>query len=265
MGSLAEIRRHIEERTDADARRVEGLWSVDCLYNPAGNGRAFKYKFLLAQTSGLGCAYSFRSHYPPEELETYLDKDFLTFDTQDAALDVAFLDSAYAACAGRPPDYSETLSGPSVAKMRGRSRIILSEAERLLGTVAGRRVVNVGVVGDILTLFSEHGAHIVGTDFDPAIVGRRLFDMVDIIDGAETLALVAESELCIATGMTIASGAIDAIIARCRANGVKLIVFAETGANLGAYYAENGADVFLGEVFPFYIFNGVSRVDVYRG
>ncbi|MDR1665251.1 MAG: hypothetical protein LBR83_10100 [Clostridiales bacterium] len=149
--------------------------------------------------------------------------------------------------------------------MRWRSTLILREAERLLGSVKGKSIVNVGVVGDILTLFRENGAHIVGTDFDPEIVGKKMFGTVEIVDGAKTLDMIAASDLCIVTGMTITTRTIDDIIDCCRRYNVKMIVFAETGANLGGYYAANGVDAYLGEVFPFYIFNGPSRIDVYRG
>lgn len=265
MDSIKEIGREIAEHTGADQRRIEGLWSVDCLFNPVGNGRIFNYKFLLAQTAGLGCAYSLRTDYPVPELEALVGRDMLTLDLDDTALWVALLDSVYPACpGGARPIVTEAMDGPSQQKMRWRSELILAEANRLLGGVAGRRIVNVGVVGDILTVFAEHDADIRGTDFDPSIVGRKMFDTVDIIDGARTLDVVAESELCVVTGMTIATRTIDAIIERCLSNGVKIIVFAETGANLGGFYVNHGVDAYLGEVFPFYIFNGPSRIDVYR-
>lgn len=265
MDSIMSIRNEIAAATDTAQRRIEGMWSVDCLFNPAGNGRVFNYKFLLAQTTGLGCAYSTRTDYPVPELESYVNRDFLSLDLDDTALNVALLDSAYAACSPVQPVVWETADGPSVRKMRWRSELILHEAERLLGSIAGKRVVNVGVVGDILTAFTERGAHITGTDFDPSIVGRRMFDSVEIIDGARTLDVIAESELCVVTGMTIATRTIDGIIERCRVSGTKIIVFAETGANLGGYYVAHGVDAYLSEVFPFYIFNGPSRIAVYRG
>ncbi|MCL2708018.1 MAG: hypothetical protein FWF03_02760 [Defluviitaleaceae bacterium] len=264
MDSLNIIREKIIKGTTERDRRVEGVWGVDCLYSPEGNGRTFKFKFLLAQTAGLGCAYSARADYPPEELDKYIGTDFLAAKIDDTALEVAFMDSAYPAVEGAKPAYFETRDDVSVKKMRWRSELIYREAEHLLGKVEGADVVNVGVVGDILTLFSERGANIVGTDYDAAITGRKLFGKVDIIDGSRTLEQIARSNLCIVTGMTITNRTIDGIIDCCAKNSVKIIVFAETGANLGAYYAANGVDSYLGETFPFYIFNGPSRIDVYR-
>lgn len=262
--SIKEIEHEIREKTDPAQRRIEGLWSVDCLFNPAGNGRIFNYKFLLAQTAGLGCAYSVRTDYPVPELEALVGRDILTVKTDDTALWVALLDSVYPLCGGAKPAATETADGPSLVKMRWRSELILAEAERLLGTVAGKRIVNVGVVGDILTLFSERGADIRGTDFDPEIVGRKMFDTVDIIDGTHTMDVIAQSDLCVVTGMTIATRTIDGIMDICQKRGVKMIVFAETGTNLGGYYVQKGVDAYLGEQFPFYIFHGPSRINIYR-
>jgi hypothetical protein len=106
-------------RTDAEQRRIEGIWSVDCLFNPAGNGRIFKYKFLLAQTVGLGCAYSTRADYPVAELESYVNRDFLTLGDIDTALEVALLDSVYPACSELEPSYGESADGVSVKKCVG--------------------------------------------------------------------------------------------------------------------------------------------------
>ena len=271
MEALTDTVRLIEAeaaaRTDAGHRRIEGMWSIDCLYNPVGNGRIFNYKILLAQTAALGCAYSTVTDYPVAELEQLIGKDFLDLDKDklDMAQWVAFLDSVYPACEQVKPAFSEAMEGPSVKKMRWRSEIILREAERLLGgSVKGKRIINAGVVGDILTTFSQAGADIVGTDFDPGIVGRKLFDRVDIHHGNQSIEMIAESDLCVVTGMTITTGTIDNIIECCKANNVKMIVFAETGGNLGGFYVRHGVDAYIGEVFPFYIFSGMSKINVHR-
>jgi hypothetical protein len=263
MLSIEAIKNEILSHTNAEQRRIKGIWSVDCLYNPAGNGRIFNYKFLLTQTKGLGCSYSVNTDYPVSMLEALVGKDALALGVDDTALLVSILDACYPCCADKKPVRVETIDGDSEKKMRWRSEIILTEAEKLLGTVKGRRIVNVGVVGDILRTFAAKGADIVGTDFDETIIGKKMFDTVDIIDGSHTLDIIAESELCVVTGMTISTHTIDPIINCCRKNNVKIIVFAETGANLGGYFVKNGVDTYLGEIFPFYIFNGSSRIDVY--
>jgi hypothetical protein len=47
--------------------------------------------------------------------------------------------------------------------------------------------------------------------------------------------------------------------------GTKLLLFAETGANFGEEYCRSiGVDAVVSEPFPFYIFQGVSTIEVYR-
>ena len=139
---------------------------------------------------------------------------------------------------------------------------MVKEATRLLGDIQGRKIVNVGVVGDILLRFNELGANIIGADFDESIVGMATFDGIPIINGKNTLDEICNADLAIVTGMTITTGTIDDIINCCKENNVKLMIFAETGANLASYYLEHGVDVYLSEYFPFYIFNGTSIIDV---
>ena len=127
----------------------------------------------------------------------------------------------------------------------------------------GKNVVNVGVVGDIIRLFSEHDFRIVSTDFDESIVGTQLFGN-HIYSGHNTLDFVANSDLAIVTGMSISTKTIDEIINCCQQNNTKLIIFAETGANLAQFYIEMGVDSYISELFPFYIFNGTSTINVYN-
>lgn len=81
-----------------------------------------------------------------------------------------------------------------------------------------------------------------------------------IFSGNRTLELLREVDLAIVTGMTITTHTLDAIIDTCKENNVKLIVYAETGANMGQYYVSRGVNTYLGEIYPFYIFNGISTI-----
>ena len=92
-----------------------------------------------------------------------------------------------------------------------------------------------------------------------------MFHDVEIYHGDRTLPLLEDADLAIVTGMTITTQTIDSILEVCRTHNTKVILFAETGANLGSYYLQEGADVFLGETYPFYIFNGQSEILVGRG
>ena len=263
MNSLNDIERLVLESSTDKERVIQGLWSVDCLFNPAGNGRVFDYKFLVAQTmAGQGCSYSTHHNYSGAALKPYIGNDFADFDITDTALKVAFLDAVYGTLFPAKQIKRLEKTADSITKMRWRTQIIMDEAIRLLGDVRNRRIVNIGVVGDILNVFNEAGADIFGTDYDPSIIGNL---DVPVVDGASTLDAVRESDLAIVTGMTVTTNTIDSILDCALKNGVKVIVFAETGANFASFYLSRGVDVYLSEHFPFYIFSGASAIDVCYG
>jgi len=178
---------------------------------------------------------------------------------------VSLLDSLYGALRPAKNKKLLTLRADSLTKMRWRTQIVYDEALRLLGGKKDRTVVNVGVVGDFLRKFRDGGFDVMGTDFDEEITGDEAFGGIPVVDGSRTLEAVAKADLAVITGMTVTTDTIDGILACCRENGVKTIVFAETGPNLAGYYVEHGADVYLSERFPFYIFHGTSEIEVCRG
>jgi len=262
MNSIEAIEKRILEHSTTQDRQVKGIWGVDCLFNPINNGRIFDYKFIVSQTMGQGCAYSTTFNYPREFLRQYVGCDFMECEINDIALKVSFLDSLYGTLFPSTNKKRTISEATSFEKMKWRTQIILGEATRLLGDVKNKKIVNVGVVGDILHAFAENGAEIIGTDYDTSIVGTTIYGCIPIFNGKSTIKEISESDLAIITGMTITSNTIDEIIECCLNNDVKTIIFAETGANLASYYLNQGIDVYLSEYFPFYIFNGRSVIDV---
>lgn len=263
MSSLDELKEIIKNKVEKENRVIRGIWSVDCLYNPAENGRVFDYKFIVAQTKGQGCAYSMQRDYDVEYLKSLVGKDFLDLEITDVALNVALMDSIFDGM-----DSAEVVKkiydGASEEKLHWRSEMIVQEAIRLIGDLKHKKIVNVGVVGDIIKAFIQEGSEVCGTDFDEEVIGKVLFDKAVIYDGDETFEKIKESDLAIVTGMTIVTGTIDKIINTCIKHNTKLIVFAETGGNLGKYFIKKGVNCFIGETFPFYIFNGSSTICIYR-
>ena len=264
MNSIDVIQERVLEASQPQQRIVRGLWCTDCFYNPDHNGRIFDYKFIVTQTVGQGCAYSMQYEYARDELIQFVGKDCLEQEVPDVALRVSMLDSLYGYFFPVTNQTVERAVGPSYEKLSWRTSLILREAVRLLGCLKNKRIVNVGVVGDIVKSFHDQKSDIVGTDYDEIIVGTKMFDDVEIYHGERTLALLEDVDLAIVTGMTITTQTIDSILEVCRTHNTKVIVFAETGANLGSYYLQEGADVFLGETYPFYIFNGQSEILVGR-
>ena len=264
MKSLEEIERQISCKTEAKDRVIKGIWGVDCLFNPVGNGRIFDYKILISQTLGQGCAYSSHNQYSRDVLKSYIGRDFLKCDISDTALKISLMDSIYGILYPPQNVVRYVCDATSEEKMHWRTSLIVDEAKRLLGEIKNKRVVNVGVVGDILLSFSEQGATVIGTDFDEALIGGQVFNGIEIYSGDRTLDEIASADLAVVTGMTISTETIDEILSCAVSNNTKIILFAETGASLSSYYIQRGVDVYLSEYFPFYIFNGSSVIDISR-
>lgn len=266
MGYLEDIKSIILKNSCDIDRVIVGVWSVDCLFNPAKNGRVFKYKFLLVQTEkGLGCSYSENYEYDVSYLESLIGKDCLLYKIEDYALQVAAIDSVMSYYNG--PLYSnevKRIEGTANEKLNSRTTIIIEEAKRIVGDLRGKKVLNIGVVGDIIRGFLCEGCLVSGTDFDEEIIGKKLFDKAEIYNGSRTIEILKSVDLAVVTGMTIVTKTIERIIEICKRNKIKLIVFAETGANMGQYFVEKGVDVYIGEEYPFYIFNGSSIIRITR-
>ncbi len=251
------------KREDPESYKIRGLWTTDLSYQPNEKERVFSYTYLLVQTKdGQGCSYC------PEKLRLPLalsGQDARESDGLSQPVRIALLDAVYGSFPAQPASWWQ-IEGTSPEKTVMRTEIVIREALRLLWgkDLDGCQVVNVGVVGNFLTELKKLGVgKLVGTDFDPALVNREL-DGIPIYSGEKTEELVADSDLAIVTGMTLATGTFDGILAAAQAAGTKLLLFAETGANLGPALCELGVDTVVGEPFPFYIFQGSSRINVFR-
>jgi hypothetical protein len=243
------------------------MWAVDCLFKPNVNERTFNYKFIVAQTVGQGCAYSLVRDYDVKYLESLMGKNYRDLNIEDTALNVAIVDAVYSTLQ-REPDEVFEIGGTSIEKTETRTKIVIDEALRLIGSGKTKNerplVCNVGVVGNFIKMLLEHDVDVIGTDFDPEVVGKKLFGKAEIIHGSKTPEIIAKSDVAIITGMTLATDTLDEIIDVARKNNTKLLMFAETGSNLGDFYVENGVDTVVGEPFPFYIFQGKSTINVFR-
>jgi uncharacterized protein (DUF4213/DUF364 family) len=125
--------------------------------------------------------------------------------------------------------------------------------------------VNVGVVGDFLEeLRRLKEARVTASDFYQGIVGHRPAG-VFVEHGSRTLELVAEADVAVVTGMTLANGTLEDIIATARSSGTRIVVFAETGAHFGSEYCRMGIDVTISEPLPFYLSGpGRSTLKIFR-
>jgi outer membrane protein assembly factor BamB len=77
--------------------------------------------------------------------------------------------------------------------------------------------------------------------------------------------VLVDGDLAIVTGMTIFNDSLEEIVEVAQSRGTKLLMFCETGANFAEEYCRSiGVDTVVSELFPFYIFQGTSTIEVYR-
>jgi len=247
-----------------EAFTIRGLWKVDLAFRPNPDERTFRYNFLVAQTMGQGSCYCDKELQINEGL---LGRDAREIISEMSCYEIAILDSIYASIPRSPAAVHE-LRGNSVEKAVTRGAIIVDEVERLLkrmGAVPDETtIVNVGVVGNLIKALREKRYNVVATDLDSKIIGTSIHG-VTVQDGARTYQAVRDADVAVITGMTLTTDALNDIVHVCQENQTRLVMFAETGANFGDEYCRTiGVDVVVSEPFPFYIFQGVTRIEIYR-
>jgi hypothetical protein len=243
---------------------IRGLWKVDLAFKPNVDERMFRYAFLISQTVGQGSCYC--------DKELVIDDTLIGKDARDVLGEkrcyaISILDSIYASIA-RHPNATYQIKGNSIEKTAERNRIVLDEIGRLLESVGSTpgetRVVNVGVVGNLIKSLRDRGYPVLATDLDPDIIGKSVHG-VTVHHGSRTFQYLREADFAVITGMTLTTDSLGDIVEVAKKHGTKLIMFAETGANFGEEYCRTiGIDVVVSEPFPFYIFQGVSTVEIYR-
>jgi hypothetical protein len=243
---------------------IRGLWKVDLAFRPNPDERTFRYNFLVAQTMGQGSCYCDKAL---EINEGLLGRDARDIISEMSCYEIALLDAIYASIP-RTPQVVHELRGNSVTKAVERGAIIVDEVERLLVRVGGVpekiTVVNVGVVGNLVKELKDRHYNVVATDLDETIIGTSIHG-VTVEDGTSTFKAVRDADVAVITGMTLTTDALNDIVHICQENDTRLVMFAETGANFGEEYCTTiGVDVVVSEPFPFYIFQGVTRIEIYR-
>ncbi|WP_438009349.1 DUF364 domain-containing protein [Sorangium sp. So ce321] len=245
----------------AEIFALRGLWRVDYRYRPNEHERDLAYSMVYAQTLWQGCAYSAYGDAPVDD--ALLGADTRHIVTDHWPTSIAVLDAVYANFERRPLRTYQ-FSGNAHEKTVERARIIVEEVCDLLGDPAGKRVLNVGVMGNFFPHLLKRGVRVIGSDFDPALIERGLGG-VKVCDGQHTNELIHACDLVLATGMTLTTATLDSILQGVKEAGKKLVLFAATGSHFGETYCkEIGVDCVISEYQPQYMFQGTSRIDVFR-
>ncbi|MEU8519911.1 DUF364 domain-containing protein [Streptomyces sp. NBC_01216] len=127
----------------------------------------------------------------------------------------------------------------------------------LLDIAPGARVGLIGVVNPLVAAIRARGGEPLPCDLNLRVTrwGEPVTDdMHQVLD---------RSDAVVATGMTLGNGSFDTILDRCRARGVPLIVYAQSGSAVARAFLGSGVTALSAEPFPFSQFSA-DRTVLYR-
>lgn len=144
-------------------------------------------------------------------------------------------------------------AGSSKAKSLFRARTVAS----MLQPRPGQQVALIGVVNSLVQVLRDHGVHCLPCDRnltqtewgDPVTP-----DMEDVLLKADAI---------LATGMTLANGSFDRLLAYARQRQIPLVVFAQSGSAVVPRFLGAGVTGVSAEPYPFFWMTG-SPTAMYR-
>jgi hypothetical protein len=243
---------------------IRGLWKVDLAFKPNVHERLFRYWFLVSQTVGQGSCYCDQELLIDEKL---IGKDAREIITEKDCFSISVLDSIYASIQKSPHRVHE-IDGNSIEKTAQRNELLLEEVEHVIKGLKPKgekpRIINIGVLGNLIKSLKDRDYSVIATDLDEKILDTSVHG-VEIEHGSKNFKYLPESDVAVITGMALTTDALGDIIDTCKKHDTRIVVFAETGAHFGEEYCRTlGVDSVVSEPFPFYIFQGVSRIEIYR-
>jgi len=268
LGTLKDDVLRLSKDMASEDFRLRGLFLLDLTFQPDPAERRFRYEVVVAQTTGQGACYSAETGIDLNPIsDELIGKDCRETNSsiRHSSVELAVLDAVYSAFPNSPED-SVLLDGPAFDKSVQRANIVVDEVTRLLcrgSDLRGKEIVNIGVVGNFIRTLRARRAIVYATDLDQSIIGREIAG-VQIENGELNEDRIADADLALVTGMVLSTNTVDEIIQWCHQYDTKLIIFAETGANFAAAYCRMGVDTAVSEPFPFYIFSGLTKINIYR-
>ena len=241
-----------------DSLVIRGLWRTDYVLKLTPDSTLFHLHYLLIQTDAIGCSYYESADEEPGIGKGLINQNAFELEKQFKAIRIAALDSVYANFVDEPSERI-IIDGTNIDKDYKRAKIICKEALSILKRRKPKNgekivVLNVGVVGTIISeLIKEKSIQVKASDYNKDVVGFDKVHGVKVEYGAKTVNLIAEADLAIITGMTLANDTIDDILNTAIKEKTALVMFAETGSNFAGEYCKMGVDVVISEPFPFYL------------
>lgn len=147
-------------------------------------------------------------------------------------------------------------AGPPELRARARDEAIAG----LLELRPGQRVALIGVVNPLIAAIEARGGRCLPCDFTLRVThwNQPIAESMDDVLG--------EAEAVVATGMTLANGTFERLLAHCRSHALPFIVYAQTGSAVARAFLGSGVTGLCAEPFPFSQFSAEpTRVYRYRG
>lgn len=246
-------------------RPIEGQWVVEPSFRPSPAERTFGTPFIIVHVGRQGCAY-----FPSEALEHVRSQCLVGRSVAECLVmsqhvRVAVADAAYGIIADAlaAPQETVVLDGTVTQKAHQRAGLVCREVRRQIGRTRGRRVALVGYSGEIASQLHQAGFAVSAYDFDDEIIGHSADYLSTSVEHGHALYSQDAPHLIVASGMTLVTETFSQLALYCQSTDAKLIMYCQTGANLGAALAECGATVVISEHVPFYNWEGPSRVSIH--
>ncbi|MEZ5671915.1 MAG: DUF364 domain-containing protein [Thiotrichaceae bacterium] len=244
-----------------DDFKIRGIWRMDYHCQPNQWERDLLCGIWMVQTLGQGCCYvDYQGNYLNEDL---LGQDARYARPQHLWAEIALLDAIFSVFQSVPHS-SFTFSGNPRDKAEIRARFIVDLVAEELQKIGGNKVVQIGVLGNLLKQCKDRGLDVIGTDFEPDMV-RCGINGVTVHHADENNQLIQQADVVLVTGMTLATNTLQGIIDTAQHYGKKIMLFTATGAHFAETYCDTfGIDVVFSETLPHYMFQGSSTINVFR-
>jgi hypothetical protein len=250
---------------------ITGIWHIEYVINLTRNINApvLNLGYVVIQTDEQGCSYYEKTQEDPGINEKLIGKNIFNISTTSKCLEIAGLDAVYAHLIGTPSKTYQ-IDGTNFDKAVSRAKIVVQESLSVLKKSKPKKdgkfsILNVGVVEQFLEIMSEQDdLTIKATDYYSGVVGHDYYG-VPVLHGSKTNELIAEVDLAIITGLTLANGTLDEILRIAQKSNTKLAIFAETGAHFASEYCQMGIDVVISEPLPFYLSSsGRTNINIFH-
>lgn len=247
---------------------IKGVWNIQLYFQPQIYERIFACNLLIAQTYFQGCSFYSGERLQSKFLYSLIGKHYSIAKSMPIPVKISVLDSIFAFQRRyRKPTYSEKLEGTPSQKSLWRAKIVSKEVKNLapINNPSCQPLVSIlGVSGAIISELLRENYKVLACDLDTTIIGKKICEGVTVLDGSGQEYCIKNSDVVVVTGMALATETMEKILESSRSLNKKVIIYAQTGANIAPSYLLYGANSVVCEYIPFYDFEGMSEISIYR-